>query len=106
MKRIIQSLLPALLLTVAVACQVVQDEVAALRSEVEDVRLRIQSLNDDLGGLRAIIEEIQRGGYALQTEVLPEEGDAPQKLAITFNDGRKVIVTSGHIGTDGNTDGC
>ena len=106
MKRIIQSLLPALLLTVAVACQVVQDEVAALRSEVEDVRLRIQSLNDDLGGLRAIIEEIQRGGYALQTEVLPEEGDAPQKLAITFNDGRKVVVTSGHIGTDGVTDGC
>ncbi len=103
MNRLITTVLLSLLLAVA-ACSVVQDEVEALRSEVTDLQTRVKGLNGDLSGLKTIIEEIRTGGYATSTEILSEDG--VERLSITFNDGRSVVIGSGRIGVDGVTDGC
>ena len=81
-----------------------QDEVEAIRSEVTDLQTRLRQLNEDLGGLQAIIGEISDGGYAKTTEILP--GETSDRLSITFSDGRTVVIGSGRVGEDGTVDGC
>ncbi len=98
MKKFITLLLSAIMLT---ACgDMYRDEIASLQNQIDDIKLDIVNLNNDISAIQAIVTEIKNGGYITSMDPLLEDGNIIG-YTLQFSDGRSVAIRNGKDGRNG-----
>ena len=98
MKRLI--ITAAIILLTAAGCNIFQEEINVLKSDLQALQEQVDKMNSDLSALQELVQAINE--HALVESVTPIEENGQEKgFVIRFSNGRDITIYHGKDGQDG-----
>ena len=99
MKKYIAGIMAAALL-VSGCGKFVRDELITMQNEIDGLHKQVSEMNESLGTLRGVVEEMAAGGYVVEVKKFADE-DGREGYTLVFNDTKELKLYSGVDGKDG-----
>lgn len=100
--RILPALLALAGLLMIPACDsMVRDDLDSLQKQIDELRLKVEHLNQSIIDFQLIVDKVQEGGYITKKEAIVKDGVEGYRLH--FNDGSTLEILNGKDGEKGET---